>query len=129
MIDILLDTNIVIYMMEQNAMYLSFVKNIGAKSVGISVITYTEVLVGADTAEHAVQLQELLDTVEIVPFDRSIAFDCATVLRRSTRKTLRNPRFADMIIGQTALSLNVPLVTNNPKDFKVFKGLKLLVPV
>ena len=128
MIDLLLDTNIVIYLLQRQEKYIRFSDSMENKDFGISVISYMEVLVGASEEDQMLDAYKFLNTVEVVPLDTLLAERCADILRQSDKKSLRNPRFSDTVIGQTALSLGVPLVTNNPKDFAGFRGLKVIVP-
>jgi predicted nucleic acid-binding protein len=128
MVDILLDTNIVIYLLAQNQKYLSFLKSLRSKRIGISVVSYMELLVGARSDRDMTDIRSILRHFTIIPLDPSIAEECAGALRRRKRRSLRNPRLADIVIAQTALRLGIPLATNNPKDFSSFKALKILVP-
>jgi tRNA(fMet)-specific endonuclease VapC len=126
--DLLLDTNIVIYLAAQEARYLDFVAGLGARRLGISVVSYMELLVGVRSAREGRGIEELLSQFEIVPLHEEIAMRSAVALRKTARRSLRNPRLADTIIAQTALAEGVPLVTNNPRDFARFAGLKLITP-
>ena len=128
MIDILLDTNIVIYLLDGHPTYLYFLRTLAQERVGISVMTYMETLIGAHDDTDARRMYNFLNGFEIVPLSFGIADACAMMFRKRNYKNLRHPQFADTIIGQTALSLDVRLATNNPKDFAAFRGLKTVVP-
>ena len=128
MIDILLDTNVLIYLFKQDPMVLEFSRMIAGKTPGISVVTYMEMLVGAHSDEEELCIREFLEHFEVVPMNTSIGREVAVLIRRRGHKSLRAPGLADAVIGQTALMLNVPLVTNTPKDFSAFAGLKTIVP-
>src|SRR5690349_8446384 len=126
--DLLLDTNIVIYLAGQKRRYLDFVAGLGQKRLGISVVTYMELLVGVRSGREEKELGELLSRFEILPLHEEVARRSAASLRKTARRSLRNPRLADTIIAQTALAEGVPLVTNNPRDFSRFDGLELITP-
>ncbi|HEC65764.1 MAG TPA: type II toxin-antitoxin system VapC family toxin [bacterium] len=128
MIDILLDTNILIYSLEGQDKYIEFLNSLGTKRLGISVISYMEVLVGIDKQSDVKEGRELLSSFEVYPLDEEIGEAAAMALSSRKRKNLRDPKFADIMIAQTALHLRIPLITNNAKDFKGFKKLELIVP-
>ncbi len=129
MIDLVFDTNILVYLGQKNQKYLDFVSHeTSGKKIGISVISSIEVLVWATTNLERAQLREDLSLFETLPLTEEIGLQCAINLSKQKQASLRNPKFADIIIANTALFYGVPLVTNNAKDFKVFKGLKVIVP-
>jgi len=76
----------------------------------ISLITWMEVLVGAEKDETSVR-RFLADTFEIMPLDMAVA-ERAIQLRRACR--LRLP---DALIWATAQIHDAVLVTRNTKDF------------
>lgn len=128
MVNVLLDTNIVIYLLDRKEPYMSYMDTLVGQSIGISIISFMEVLVGIRSRREIEEANVFLEEFEIVPLTMDIARTSAMALRRSQKKSLRSPRMADIIIGQTALMLGVPLVTNNSKDFRSIRGLQLLVP-
>lgn len=128
MADILLDTNIVIYLLNRKPDYVSFLDTLKDKHFGISVISYMEVLIGAHNESDKAAFEAFLVQTEIIPLDSMIARKSAGWLQASAQKSLRNPSLADVVIGHTAIALGIPLATNNPKDFQSFRGLKILTP-
>ena len=128
MTDILLDTNVLIYLYKQDPKILQFSRTIAGKTPGISIVTYMEMLVGSRNDEEELRIQGFLTNFEVIPENMVIARDVAVTIRHRGNKSLRAPGLADAIIGHTALFLNLPLVTNNSKDFAAFKSLKLIVP-
>lgn len=128
MVDVLFDTNIFIYLFDGHPTYLHFLRTIAGKTVGMSIITYMEVLIGAHDDSEEKDLRIFLDNFEVVPLSIPIAQEVAGWVRQKKRKGLRHPGASDTIIAQTALFLNVSLVTNNPKDFTAFTGLRTVVP-
>lgn len=79
----------------------------------ISVITWMEVLVGAQTDDEERLLRNFLDRFEVLPITQAVA-DQAVHIRRTER--LRLP---DAIIWATARSHRALLVTRNTRDFPV----------
>lgn len=128
MIDLLVDTNVLIYFRGGHPTYLDFFGMIAEKSLGISVITFMEMLMGISDGPETAAMVQFLSSFEVVAVDMEIARETALWMRGKKLRSLRHSSLADAIIGQTALQLGVPLVTNNPKDFASLKGLEILVP-
>ena len=126
--DILVDTNVLIYAFAGDPKYVKILNALDDREVGISVMTLMEILVGAGNEQEAGTIQSALESFEIIPVSFAIAQKCALSFRKRKLKSLRHPWFADAVIGQTALSLGIPLMTNNPKDFSMFAGLETIVP-
>ena len=127
-LDLLIDTNIVIYLINTDLKYTTFMEKFIGKRVGVSIVTYMEALIGATIDQYEKDIHQFFEKTEVIPLDVTIAQKCAAWLKESSHRNLRHPHLADIIIGHTALILGIPLVTNNPKDFASFKGLKLITP-
>jgi tRNA(fMet)-specific endonuclease VapC len=126
MIDVLLDTNIVIYVLQGKERYVHALQEFG--TLGISVISAIELFTGAHDRKEYATLTSMLLGIQIVPLGVDIGISAAESLRKRRQKSLRSSAFADTVIAHTALSLGVPLVTNNPKDFKTFPDLEIVTP-
>lgn len=121
---ILLDSNILIYFLNGNKRIIKFLRDFDAREIGLSAISYAEILTGYK--KHIVDpdfLKKLLAQYIILPFTGSIGEICASFLAES-KKYL----FNDAAISATAIYYGLPLVTNNPKDFRKFSGLKIITP-
>lgn len=128
-IDLLFDTNILIYLAKGDEKYLHmFEKEWMGQTLGISVISILESLMGVKNAAEESILSQRLQHICIVPLSEEIAFAAVHSLKDRAQKNLRGPHTGDTIIAHTALALNVPLVTNNPKDFSMFEDLTLITP-
>ncbi len=127
-VEYLLDTNIIIYLSLGEEKYVRFVESLQRGTVGISAVTYMEALMGIGGQEEQDVLDAVIENVFVIPFTHDIARKCANPLRSRQKRSIRDPFFADVVIANTALSLGVPLITNNPKDFSRFAGLKVIVP-
>lgn len=100
----------------------------------ITAMTLAELAVGplvarrdAERARRQAQLQQAEARFDPLPFDAAAARAFARVslsLRRSGRKTAA--RGYDAVIAAIALSLDLPLYTCNPDDFKGIDGLEVV---
>ena len=79
-------------------------------SWGISIITWMEVMIGADETTEA-PTRRFLANFDTLPIDESVA-ELAVVLRKARRLKL-----PDAIIHATASVNSMLLVTRNEKDF------------
>ncbi len=107
----LLDTNIIIYYLNNEHIAIDFIdKNL--KNASISSITYLEVLVFSYNEDEDKKVRDFLELFTIYDIDRSI-------INRAI-KTYRNKKvkMADNLIGSTAKEHNLTLVTRNVNDFK-----------
>jgi tRNA(fMet)-specific endonuclease VapC len=124
MIDLILDTNIVIYLLNRETKYIDFLLKNNDKTIGISVVTYMEILLGTNNGDEI----EFLDNFITIPVSKDIAYQTTRIMKIKVLKSLRNPKSADLIIAATAITMDVPLVTNNAKDFKFIDKLDIVVP-
>ncbi len=126
----LLDTNICIYLIKQKPpKVLKHFKTQAIGDIGISSITLAELRYGVSKSQHGEKNREALDEfilpLEIADFDEKAAAVYGTV-RSDLEKAGKPIGSMDMLIGAHALSLGATLVTNNTKDFKQIKNLKIV---
>jgi tRNA(fMet)-specific endonuclease VapC len=126
MIDALVDTNIVIYIIKGEQSCAECMRKVN--EFGISALSLIELFAGAHDPEEGLVIFQLLETCDIIPIDRNIALAAGKTLREKKQKSARSALFADIVIAHTALSLGVPLITNNPRDFTLFEGLEIISP-
>lgn len=115
MADVLVDTDVLIDHLRGHRAFEP-----GSDRVFSSVITRGELFAGTGTDEEAVR--RLLAPLIEIPVDRDLAEEAGR-LRRTTRIAL-----PDAVIAATALSLRVPLVTRNKRDFGLVRGLRVRSP-
>lgn len=125
---ILLDTNICIYIINQKpAAVLERFKEFGTGEIGVSSIVAAELAFGVQKTgsmrnEEALNL--FLAPLSIVSFDAGCVWAYGTL--RAQLEKLGQPIGAlDTMIAAQALALDLPLVTNNQKEFSRVPGLKL----
>ena len=107
----LLDTNILIYYLNNDKTAIEFVDN-NLKKCAISTITYLEILVYPYDEEEDKKVRDFLELFTIYEINREII--------NIAIKTYRNKKvkMADNLIGSTAKLHNLTLVTRNIDDFK-----------
>ena len=125
---ILLDTNICIYIINQKpAAVLERFKEFGTGEIGISSIVAAELAFGVQktgSMRNKEALNLFLVPLSIVPFDAGCVWAYGTL--RAQLEKLGQPIGAlDTMIAAQALALDLPLVTNNQKEFSRVPGLKL----
>jgi tRNA(fMet)-specific endonuclease VapC len=97
-------------------------------AVGISVITLAELEYGVSKSKQPVRnseaLEEFISPLEIAVFDRP-----ATIAYGNVRALLEKRGHPigsmDLLIAAHALSLGVPLATNNVREFKRVPNLRV----
>ena len=125
----MLDTNICIYAIkhkpEQVFMHL---QEHEPEEICISSVTYAELVHGVEKSKaiekNRVALALLLANIEIMNFD-SLAAECYGKIRADLEKVGTSIGPLDLMIAGHAKSLGFTVVTNNTKEFKRVKGLKL----
>ena len=125
----LLDTNICIYIAREHpaAVARRFARA-APGSLGISIITWGELCFGAAKSKDRSGVNALLDQfsrlVEVVPLlpeAGPIYGDVRAALEKAGKPIGNN----DLWIAAHALTLGVPLVSNNIREFERVPGLKL----
>lgn len=125
----MLDTNICIYLIKKKSeKILRHFKAHSIGDIGISSITIAELRYGVEKSQQVQKnreaLYEFLLPLEIADFDDEAAVSYGTV-RVALEKAGTPVGSMDMLIGAHALSLGATLVTNNVREFRQIKGLKI----
>ncbi len=126
----MLDTNICIYLIKQKPeKVLRHFRNHSVGDIGISSITLAELRFGVENIQHVEKNREALDDfilpLEVADFGEKAAESYGKV-RTLLEKEGKPIGSMDMLIGAHALSLGVTLVTNNTREFRRIKGLKIV---
>ncbi|MDP2277795.1 MAG: type II toxin-antitoxin system VapC family toxin [Nitrospirota bacterium] len=126
----MLDTNTCIYLIKQKPpKVLKHFKAHSVGEIGISSITLAELRFGVEKSQHIQKNQEALNAfilpLEIGDFDEKAAKVYGEI-RAALEKTGNPIGSMDMLIGAHALSLGLTLVTNNTKEFRKIKHLKVI---
>ena len=103
-------------------------KNMEIGQIGISTITVSELSYGASKSNLGKQnfkrLEEFLAPFEIIPYNQNAAKYYGEIrFQLEAQGNIIGP--LDLLIAAHALSENLTLVTNNEKEFKRIKSLKV----
>jgi tRNA(fMet)-specific endonuclease VapC len=125
----LLDTNICIYLIKQKpASVIRQFNKLSPGDICISVITLYELMYGAYKSQQVERnitaINRFTAPLEIMQFDVHDADTCAK-LRAVLEKQGQVIGPLDLQIAAQAITRNCILVTNNQKEFKRVKGLKM----
>ena len=127
---LLLDTNICIYIIKQQPeTVLKRFLEYQVGDIGISSVTLSELRYGVAKSTHRDKnfkaLDEFVIPLEVVSFDEEAARAYGDI--RATLEKAGTPIGAmDMLIAAHAVSLGIPLVTNNAREFVCVPGLDLI---
>ena len=125
----LIDTNICIYIMNEHPpeVIQSF-REIGIGNICISSITVSELQYGVwkskQIQKNIRRLDEFLSPFEILAYDEKAANYYGRI-RSLLEKQGNVIGPLDMLIAAHALSVDLTLITNNEKEFKRVKSLKI----
>ena len=126
----LLDTDIVVYHLNEVQAASELVDELFDVGVAMSIITYVEVLDGIDRSSDPQlareRFSEMIATMPVIAFGRQEARELIEI-RQSLRRYGRNVRrrALDLQIAATARAHNLTLVTNNPDDYRGIDDLNL----
>lgn len=128
--EFLLDTNICIYIIKKRSesVFNKF-RKYQPGNIGISSITLAELEYGIQKSSHPEKNKNALHSfilpLEVVGFDYSAAIEYGKI-RSDLEKKGTPIGSMDLLIAAHALSLGVPLVTNNVKEFDRVEHLQVL---
>lgn len=125
----MLDTNICIELIRgRGERVLKKVKKLQVNDIGLSVLTYAELEHGiwksARPEQNRIALNLFCAPLEIAPFES----DAAAVygrLRAQLEETGKVIGPMDLLIAAHALALGCSLITNNEREFRRVKGLRV----
>ena len=127
----LFDTNICIYLINNKYDYLiSKIVETGIEEIAVSTITIAELEYGIAKSktlhkeENRIALMEFLLPFKILSFEQTNAYEYG-VIRSELQLQGKVIGNMDILIGAQAISNDLILVTNNVKEFKRIKGIKI----
>jgi tRNA(fMet)-specific endonuclease VapC len=117
MIQYMLDTNICIYLMnEQPEQVIARFKKCRKGEIVISSITWAELSCGLNTHNDESQFEDLLQEIAVMPFD----IKGAALFGKLSQQFPNRKSSFDRMIAAHAMALDVVLVTNNAADFEMY---------
>ncbi len=125
----LLDTNICIYFLNRSSQkVVEKFKKVKPSQVKISSITVAELYYGARKSKAASKnvevVHQFIFPFDIVPFDEFACNSYAAIRYNLERRGVPIGPM-DLLIGSIAHAHKFTLVTNNEKEFRRIKGLKI----
>ncbi len=93
-------------------------------ALGISAIVQMELIVGCRNKEELNKLKRFLKRFQIVGLNESIGHKSIELLNQY--RLSHGLLIADSLIAATALTMEVPLLSRNQRDYRFIEGLKLL---
>jgi tRNA(fMet)-specific endonuclease VapC len=125
----LLDTNTCIYFLNRaSEKIVKQFKELSPSQIKLPSITVAELYYGAEKskfkAKNRERVKRFVSTFEIVSFDEKACTTYAKI-RHSLERSGTPVGPMDLLIASIGLAHNFTVVTNNIKEFKRVKGLKL----
>jgi tRNA(fMet)-specific endonuclease VapC len=126
----MLDTNICIYLIKQKPVkVLRHFKSHSVGDIGLSTISLAELRYGVSKSQYVEKNQQALNEfilpLEVADFNETAAEEYG-IIRAELEKKGKPIGSMDMLIGAHALSLGTTLVTNNVREFREIKNLKVI---
>jgi tRNA(fMet)-specific endonuclease VapC len=126
---ILVDTNVVSYIMRGDTRAKWYIPHLQGKLLAISFITVGEMFYGAEKKGWGEQkrkyLEETLRKFVIIPYDKDIAWCYARIVTEREKKG-RPIDLHDAWIAACALRHRIAIVTHNASDFEDITGLQII---
>jgi len=123
----LLDTNICIYFLKGQFALDKAIEKVGLSNCYVSEVTIAELKFGAENSENIERNRKTVDQFvskfTVIPIFNSLDI-YAREKARLRKKGLPLDDF-DLLIGATAISNNLTLVTRNVSDFERLRGIEI----
>jgi len=124
---ILLDSSVLIelFRKKDKKKTLFYILSQSNKDLCISSITYYEIGIG-NRKSHFEYWDTLTENLTVIPFDKACSISAIEIYLNllGTNKMID---LADLLIGATALTHNIPIATLNIKHFERIKGLEIII--
>ncbi len=93
------------------------------RAIGISAITYMELLVGCRNKREQRAVEQFVERFELVLVNARITEEAIRLLQRY--RLSHGLMIADALIAATAIVESIPLVSKNQRDYRFIEGLEL----
>lgn len=123
----LLDTNICIYFLKAKYNLIDKIEKVGLNNCAVSEITLAEMVFGAENSQNPTKNLQLLknfsEQVTILPiFDAIHLYGKEKARLRKAGKIISD---FDLLIGATAITNGLIMVTRNTKEFERLEGINI----
>jgi len=129
---ILVDTNIVSYLMKDHPIARLYHRHLQGRILCLSFITIGELYLGAEINQwgevRRKRLEEVLRNYVILPYDKKVAEYYAKVII-GVRKKGYQISFSDAWIAATAIAFDLPFVTHNKSHFEHVPNLIFITEI
>jgi len=126
MTDVMLDTDVLIEVLRGRAQTGNWLRSLGARRIGISVLTRLEILQGAQNRREQTLLAREMNRYTLIHLehaDSEAALDWFESFHLS-----HSVGIMDCLIAAAALRLGVPLYSFNLKHYSALAGLDVRAP-
>lgn len=121
----LIDTDILIDVGHGVQEAVDILKNIQSHdALAISVVTQLELMIGCRNKSELRKLDKFIKQIQIIKLNENISDKSVELLR--LYRLSHGLLIADGLIAATALTLNLPFISKNQRDYKFISGLNLL---
>ena len=93
-------------------------------SLAISAVTEMELIIGCRNKAELRSLEQFLSRFRVLHLNEQVSETAVDLLRRY--RLSHGLLIADALIAATALSLGIPFLTKNERDYRFIAGLRLL---
>lgn len=127
----ILDTDVVIDFLHGNDPNISLVKQVFGHKLYISIASWMELMYGIKKSDNPSKRTKQFDNfinkagISILPINQEIAEEFIALKVNLEKRGEKIPDF-DLLIGATAKTEKMILVTRNVKHFKRLEGLKII---
>ena len=123
----LLDTNICAFLLRGKYDIATPLLEVGISNCHISIITYAELYYGAmysnNPPKHLKELETMVSSIDVIPIDDIIP--CFAKEKARLRKAGTPIDDFDLLIGSTAKTYGMTLVTENVKHLNRIEGINI----
>ncbi len=122
----LIDTDVMVDILRQHPPAVAWLSGLGTAPVGLPGLVAMELLQGCASMADQQRVEKQIQRFSLY---WPTASDCQRALQDfATFRLSHNLGLLDVLIGETAVGVNLPLATFNTKHFSVIPGLKTIQP-
>ena len=127
----LIDTDVLIDGLQRRVSTVELLHTLAPHGVAITIISVGEIYEGAfattDAARHMANARTFVQDIVVLGLTDNV-MEVLARERAALRRSGQRIADMDMIIGATAVSYDLELVTRNERHFRRINGLRLLMP-